>query len=74
MGLGEADQVANRPGDDVAVAVEVPLTSAADPEGAGDVSGHLGFLGDDGDSHDSPQLAQTDDPEREAPLELVLAI
>src|SRR6185295_10754735 len=45
--LGELDEVADRPGDHPAVAVEIAVALALGPQGAGEVAGHGRLLGDD---------------------------
>ena len=47
--LGERREVSDRPGDDVAVAVQVAFALVAGAEHAGDVAGDGGLLGDYGD-------------------------
>ena len=51
VGLGEGHQVADRPGDGVAVAVEIAVTALAGTEDARDVAGDGRLFGDHGDSH-----------------------
>ena len=63
----ERDEVADRPGDHVAVAVEVPFAALRGAEHAGDVAGDGGLLGDDGGGHgrlggSRPRVCFTEEP------------
>jgi hypothetical protein len=51
VGLGEGDEVADRPGDDGVSAGEAAVAALAGAEGGGDVPGDGGLLGDDGGGH-----------------------
>ena len=50
--LGERDEVADRPADDVAVAGVTAVAAPRGAEGGGDVPGDGGLLGDDGGGHE----------------------
>ena len=49
--LGQADEVADRPGHDVPAAAQPAVAPLRRAEDAGDVAGHRRLLGDDGDRH-----------------------
>ena len=53
VGLGERDEVADGPGDDVAGAVEIAIAFLVGTEDFGKVSRDGGFFGDDGDGRQS---------------------
>ena len=51
LGLGEPDEVSHRPGDVVVVAVKETVPALSDAEGARDVPGHAGLLGQNQPAH-----------------------
>ena len=51
MGFRQCDQMPDRPGDDVATAVEKPVSAPPGGDHAGDVPRDAGLLREDGDAH-----------------------